>query len=99
MAVILYKNADWVITMDETRTRVRHGDVLIDGREIRRIGSGLEEKLAGSVVIDQVIDASGKVIIPGFVNVHHHTWQTLIRNIKATQGLRLEPWLTTLYEI
>ena len=73
MAVILYKNADWVITMDETRTRVRHGDVLIDGREIRQIGSGLEEKLAGTVVIDQVIDASGKVIIPGFVNVHHHT--------------------------
>ena len=99
MAVILYKNADWVITMDEKLTRVRHGDVLIDGREIRQIGSGLEEKLAGSVVIDQVIDASGKVIIPGFVNVHHHTWQTLIRNIKATQGLRLEPWLTTMYEI
>ena len=28
-----------------------------------------------------------------------HTWQSLIRNFKATQGLRLEPWLTAMYEI
>ena len=36
---------------------------------------------------------------PGFVNAHHHTWQALIRNIKVTQGLKLEPWLKVMYEV
>ena len=95
----LYKNADWIITMDEARTRYRHGDLLIEGNQIKAVGTDLEKSLAGTVDIDEVVDASGRVILPGFVNTHHHTWQTLIRNIKATQGLRLEPWLTTMYEI
>ncbi len=99
MKTVLYQNADWIITMDEERRRYRHADLLISGKEIKAIGKNIRETLGDTVTIDQVVDASGRVILPGFVNTHHHTWQTLIRNIKATQGLRLEPWLTTMYEI
>ena len=99
MKTVLYQNADWIITMDEERRRYRHADLLISGKEIKAIGKNLKDTLGNTVTIDEVVDASGRVILPGFVNTHHHTWQTLIRNIKATQGLRLEPWLTTMYEI
>ena len=99
MKTVLYQNADWIITMDEERRRYRHADLLISGKEIKAIGKNLKDTLGDTVTIDEVVDASGRVILPGFVNTHHHTWQTLIRNTKATQGLRLEPWLTTMYEI
>lgn len=97
MKTVLYKNADWIITMDQARTRYRHGDLLIQGNQVKEVGVHLETKLAGSIQIDEIINAQGRIILPGFVNTHHHTWQTLIRNIKATQGLRLEPWLTVMY--
>ena len=76
--------------MDEERRRYRHADLLISGKEIKAIGKNLKDTLGDTVTIDEVVDASGRVILPGFVNTHHHTWQTLIRNIKATQGLRLD---------
>ena len=62
-------------------------------------GTDLEKKYEGTLKIDHVVEAEGTVILPGFVNVHHHTWQSLIRNIQATRGLKLEPWLTVMYEI
>ena len=98
MKYTLYKNADWVITMDDERSRHRHADVLVCGREVKAIGKNLKEQFP-DIVPDEEIDASGKILVPGFVNTHHHTWQALIRNIKATQGLSLEPWLTVMYEI
>ena len=99
MGITLYKNADWILTMNEKREKFRHGDLLISGKEILDVGNDLEKKYAGKLQIDKIINAKGTVILPGFVNVHHHTWQSLIRNIQATRGLKLEPWLTVMYEI
>ena len=99
MGTTLYKNADWIITMNEKREKIRHGDLLISGKEILDVGTDLEKKYEGTLKIDHVVEAEGTVILPGFVNVHHHTWQSLIRNIQATRGLKLEPWLTVMYEI
>lgn len=98
MKYTLYKNADWIITMDDSRNRYRYADLLVCDREIKDIGQNLREKYP-DIQIDEEIDATGRLLIPGFVNTHHHTWQSLIRNIKATQGLALEPWLTVMYEI
>ncbi|MBQ6583074.1 MAG: amidohydrolase family protein [Mogibacterium sp.] len=94
----LYRNADWIITMNDTRERLRHADILVEGKEIKAIGKNLREQFP-EITIDREIDASGMIITPGFVNTHHHTWQALIRNIKATQGMALEPWLTVMYEV
>ena len=48
---------------------------------------------------DKIIDASRMVVLPGFINTHHHFYQTLTRNIFATQKSELFDWLTTNYEI
>lgn len=95
MKRMLIKNADWIITMDVKRSRLRNADILIENQEIVEIGKNLGENLA----VHEVIDATGMVIFPGFVNVHHHTWQSLVRNISVANGLRLEPWLKVVYEI
>ena len=43
---------------------------------------------------ERVIDASGCVIYPGWVNAHHHLFQSLIKGIPAGINLALVPWLT-----
>lgn len=89
MKRVLIKNADWIITMDESLRRLQNADILIEDRQITAIGKNLDQ----TVKADEVISADGKIIIPGFVNVHHHTFQTLVRNIPAADGLKLEPWI------
>ncbi|MCK5816584.1 MAG: amidohydrolase family protein, partial [Candidatus Marinimicrobia bacterium] len=55
------------------------------------------EEFTGSA--DKVIDASRMLVLPGFVNTHHHFYQTLTRNIFSTQKAELFDWLVTNYEI
>lgn len=43
---------------------------------------------------ERVIDASGCVIYPGWVNTHHHLFQSLLKGIPAGIDLPLVPWLT-----
>lgn len=68
-------------------------DVLIRDQLVERIGKGLEVKA------DRVIDCSSLVVVPGFVNTHHHFYQTLTRNIPKVQDAKLFDWLVYLYEI
>jgi 8-oxoguanine deaminase len=95
MKKTLIKNADWIITMDQDRRRLRNSDILIEGPAISAIGNNLDKE----VKADEVIDAAGMVIVPGFVNTHHHCWQSLVRNIHVANGLTLEPWLAVVYQI
>jgi dihydropyrimidinase len=44
-------------------------DVLIDGETIAAIGAGLE---AAGMTADETIDAAGKYVIPGAIDVHTH---------------------------
>ena len=42
---------------------------------------------------ERVIDAGGCVIYPGWVNTHHHLFQSLLKGIPAGINLALVPWL------
>ena len=46
----------------------------------------------------EVIDCAGLIALPGFVNTHHHLYQTMFRGIKEVQELPLFPWLIGLYD-
>jgi len=72
----------------------RGGHIFIENGKIKSFGNGM---FSGST--DRVIDASRMVVLPGFVNTHHHFFQTLTRNIFSTQSSPLFDWLTTNYEI
>jgi 8-oxoguanine deaminase len=47
----------------------------------------------------RVVDASSCVVVPGFVNTHHHFYQVLTRAIPEVQNARLFDWLRYLYEV
>ncbi len=95
MKRLLIKNADWILTMDAGRRRLKHSDILVEDNVIAKIGSGFESEGP----FDEVIDAKGMIALPGFVNTHHHCYQSLVRNITVANGLTLEPWLAVVYEI
>jgi len=42
---------------------------------------------------ERVLDAAGCVIYPGYVNTHHHLFQSLLKGIPAGINLALVPWL------
>ncbi|WP_052664071.1 amidohydrolase family protein [Nitriliruptor alkaliphilus] len=63
-----------VLTQDEDLGTV-HGDVLIEDGKISAVGPDLAAEGATELL------ASGKIILPGFVDTHRHTWQGAIRQI------------------
>jgi cytosine/adenosine deaminase-related metal-dependent hydrolase/ribose/xylose/arabinose/galactoside ABC-type transport system permease subunit len=64
-----------VLSMDPEIGELAAGDVLIEGDRIVAVGPGLSN---GQV---DVIDASGMIVMPGFVDTHRHIWEGLLRNI------------------
>jgi cytosine/adenosine deaminase-related metal-dependent hydrolase len=56
--------------------------ILIEDGKIAKIGSSLE-KTEGV----QVIDCTDKIISPGFVDTHHHGWQTQLKGRHANEQL------------
>ncbi|MDH6612801.1 5-methylthioadenosine/S-adenosylhomocysteine deaminase [Streptomyces sp. SAI-208] len=76
MSRILLRGAH-VITMTPDRPDAEQVDILIDGDTIAAVGETVEAPDA------EVVDFSGRVIIPGLVNAHLHTWQTALRSAGA----------------
>ncbi len=46
-----------------------------------------------------VINCSRHVVVPGFVNTHHHFYQTLTRNLPEAQNAKLFDWLVYHYDV
>jgi 8-oxoguanine deaminase len=92
---LLIKNARVLVTMDDQRREIDNGAVFVRGNVIEQVGPTAELPSAA----DEVIDASGQVVMPGLVNTHHHMYQSLTRVIPAAQDGELFNWLTNLYPI
>jgi hypothetical protein len=90
-APVLIRNAALVITMDPTLGEgplgiISNGDVLFRGETLVAAGRGLSAPGA------TVLDASGKIVLPGFVDGHTHLVQSIYRGGCADQDLL--GWLT-----
>jgi 5-methylthioadenosine/S-adenosylhomocysteine deaminase len=64
-----------ILSLDRDVGEFTTGDVLIEGDKIVAVGPGL---VNGD---SEVIDASGMIVMPGFVDSHRHIWEGLLRNI------------------
>ncbi len=71
-----------VLTMDDARTVLEDGDVLVVGDRIAEVGTGL-------AVPDGAleVDASGGIVMPGMIDTHRHLWQTAMRGYGADWSL------------
>ena len=83
-------SAGWDVVLDDGKvTRI---DRDIDGSAIAPVRPGPESPV-------EVIDCSRHVVVPGFVNTHHHFYQTLTRNLPEAQNSKLFDWLVYHYPI
>jgi 5-methylthioadenosine/S-adenosylhomocysteine deaminase len=76
MARTLIKNAT-ILSMDPAVGDFERGDILIEGETIAAVGRELQ---AGDAT---TIDGTGRLVIPGMVNAHIHTWEFQLRGIGA----------------
>jgi 8-oxoguanine deaminase len=95
MATLLAKNAEVLVTMDGARRELKGAGLYAVDGVIKAVGRS--EELP--VTADTVLDLSGQIVLPGFVNAHHHLNQTLTRNLPAAQNNNLFPWLKAHYRM
>ena len=78
-----------VVTMDGSRRVIENGGVVVRGERIVAVDSwsNVLRKYAGATVID----ARGKVVMPGLINTHTHVPMVLFRGI--ADDLVLMEWL------
>jgi 5-methylthioadenosine/S-adenosylhomocysteine deaminase len=73
-----------VLTMDRQIGDFARADVLIEDGKIRDVRPRIEA--SGDTA---VIDAANRIVMPGFINTHHHFYQGILRNILPNG--RLDP--------
>jgi cytosine/adenosine deaminase-related metal-dependent hydrolase len=62
-----------LLTLDPALGDIAQGDILIEGSTIAAVARSLMVEEA------DVVHAAGMIAIPGFVDSHRHTWQSLLR--------------------
>ena len=69
-----------VMTMDPSMPNKGEfpvADVLVEGKHIKQVGPNLSAGGAAE------IDARGKIVMPGFIDTHHHQFETVLRSFLA----------------
>lgn len=92
MLDILVKNGV-IVTVDAKKRILWDGAMGIKDGRIVEVG-GSAELCAKYQEAREVIDASGKVVFPGFVNTHTHLFQTLLKGLG--DDMVLSDWLKTM---
>lgn len=72
-----------VMSMDRSVGDLAKGDILIRGKKILEVAASIDAPGA------TVVDADGMIVLPGFVDTHHHQYQSAMRGI-VTDGLVLD---------
>lgn len=92
--MLLLKDIYHLATMNDAGDRLAGVDVLVEGNSISRVEDSIDPPHGA-----HVIDCSSMLVLPGLVNLHHHFYQTLQRNVPPAQNQKLFDWLATLYSI
>jgi cytosine/adenosine deaminase-related metal-dependent hydrolase len=92
---LLARNADILVTMDKDRREIPNASLYAEDGVIKQIGPAADLPQTA----DTVLDLSGQILLPGFVNCHHHLNQTLTRNLPVCQNNNLFAWLRGHYRI
>src|SRR5882762_6168105 len=79
-----------IVTMDGTRRVIENGGVAIKGGRIVAVDNtaAIDRQFAAR----EIVNAAGKVVIPGLINGHTHVPMTLFRGL--ADDLDLQEWLT-----
>ena len=61
--------------MDRQCPNLPIGDVLVEGDRIAAVGPNIQADDA------EVIDATGRIVMPGLIDAHHHMWLGVMRRL------------------
>ncbi|NIK27142.1 5-methylthioadenosine/S-adenosylhomocysteine deaminase [Thalassobacillus devorans] len=89
---VLIKNAEMVTMEDQ---RVVTGSLLIEGGKIKHIFP--EGELPDCCEAAEVIDAEGKLVIPGMTNAHYHSYSNLLKGTESRYPLEVWSLYTVAY--
>jgi cytosine/adenosine deaminase-related metal-dependent hydrolase len=90
---LLIESCESVVTMDNERTEIAGGSILIEGGAIAWVGRGEPPDGEGA----ERVDGRGAVALPGLINTHHHMYQAMTR--ARAQAEVLFGWLVELYPV
>jgi len=80
MEKILIKNG-LVVTKDSNNSILRNGVVYIENNVIKWIDRADKVDLTKYEKDSKIIDASGKIVSPGFISLHNHLYSAIVRSI------------------
>jgi 5-methylthioadenosine/S-adenosylhomocysteine deaminase len=89
MASLVIAHADWLVTVDAQRRIFRDGALAIEYDQIVAVGK--TDEILAAHQADRVIDARGKLILPGLINAHAHNTQQLARGL--ANDCYIQEWL------
>jgi cytosine/adenosine deaminase-related metal-dependent hydrolase len=86
-----------IVTMDDDLGDLAGADLLVEGNRIVDLRPNIE------VADAEIVDGRGRIVIPGLINAHMHTWQTALRGYAANWTLleyfrRMHAGLATLFQ-
>lgn len=87
---VLVKNA-LIVTCDRDHTVIEDGAVLVRGHNIEAVGPAVSITPGEA----DTIDAGGRILMPGLINMHCHAGDSLFRG--AIEDLPLEDWLQSVW--
>jgi cytosine/adenosine deaminase-related metal-dependent hydrolase len=89
--VLLIRGATAILTgLPGMGARATGSDILVRGGVIEAIGDALAAPPGA-----RVLEARDCVVYPGWVNTHHHLFQSLLKGVPAGINHTLTPWLTS----
>src|SRR3954465_10175647 len=77
---VLIKGAT-IVTMDDALGDLPTGDLLVEDGRIAAVRPAID---AGDA---ELVEGQGRIVIPGLINAHMHTWQTALRGYAANWTL------------
>ena len=78
---ILLRGGTILLHDEHDRVEAVEKDILVVGSKIAKIDRDILAPEA------EVIDCSDKIVSPGFIDTHHHVWQSQFRGVHADQSL------------
>lgn len=86
MKTILIRQAEYTITLNAKMQILKNSSLFIEGNRILEVNSKRSKA-------DSIIDASGMIVFPGFINTHLHTPQVFHRHCPAQQNKPIAQWI------
>lgn len=78
----LLKGGTALVHNDQDHVTATKTDILIQGSKISRLAPDIPSSEA-----EHILDCTDKIITPGFIDTHHHVWQTQLKGKHAHQTL------------